>query len=132
MAEQAARMFGVQGLEVVKMGAMALDHLARRRPRPRRNLSLRIGGLRIEPDLGTLGAVARVGERLGLRVGAAALQAKLAELGITAPVIAEVEHELNREGLSLGQLAKPRPQPGTLAALTTSALMGQRAANAVT
>ena len=85
MAEQAARMFGVQGLEVVKMGAMALDRLARRRARRPRNLSLRIGGHRIAPDLGTLGALEPRRRATWLRVGAAALQAKLVELGITRP-----------------------------------------------
>jgi len=67
-----------------------------------------------------------------LNIGAAALQAKLSQLGIAQPVIREIERELNREGLSLGAVAKPPPMPGTLAALTTNAIIKRRVAVAVT
>ena len=128
VAEQAAQMFGVRGLEIVRLGSMALRHAMRpRRQGAPRNLSLRIGGYTVKPDVGTLSSLARVTGRLGWNIGSAALRAKLAEYGIGAPVIREVERELNREGLSLGALAKPPPMPGTLEALTTEALIKKRA-----
>ena len=133
VAEQAAHMFGVRGMEIVRLGASALQHALRPTSSPApRNLSIRVGGFDISPDLGTLGSLARVGNRIGWRIGAAALQAKLSQLGIGQPVIREVERELNREGLSLGALGKAPPMPGTLAALTTGAIVKQRAAGAVT
>jgi len=46
-----------------------------------------------------------------LNVGAAALRTKLATLGISDSMVGFVEEELNREGLTLGPLAKPRKLP---------------------
>jgi len=131
VAEQAAQMFGVRGLEIVRLGATTLRHALRPAPAPR-NLSIRVGGFRVSPDLGTLGNLAKVGGRIGWNIGGAVVRAKLEQLGIGQPVIREVERELNREGLSLGTLAKPPPMPGTLAALTTDAIVKKRAANAAT
>lgn len=132
VAEQAAQMFGVRGMEMVRLGAMALRHALRPMRRAPRNLSIKIGGLRISPNMGTLGSLVKVGSRIGLNIGAAALQAKLSQLGIGQPVLREIERELNREGLTLGAVAKAPPMPGTLAALTTGAIINKRAANAAT
>lgn len=131
VAEQAAQMFGVRGMEIVRLGATALRHALRPAREPR-NLSIKIGGFRVSPDLNILGSLAKVGGRIGWNIGSAALRAKLEQLGIAQPVIREVERELNREGLSLGALAKPPPMPGTLAALTTNAIVQQRTTKAVT
>jgi len=70
-------------------------------------------------------AIARVGGRLGYHAGVAALREKVADLGVTAPVLASFEHELNREGLTLGPLATPAPMAGTLAAVTPEAIAGR-------
>ena len=51
--------------------------------------------------------LARVAARVGTDVGVIAVRGKLAMLGIDAPMIDAVERELNREGLTLGPLAKP-------------------------
>ena len=54
-----------------------------------------------------MSALARIAGRVGLDVGAAALKTKLAGLGVTADMVGVLEDELNREGLTLGALAKP-------------------------
>jgi hypothetical protein len=125
VAEQTAQMFGAKGLELVRMGRLALEHATRPRNRAPRNLSIRFGGVRVAPDFGALSSLVRVGSRIGVKVGGAALQAKLAQLGLGRKVLAELEKELNREGMTLGAVAAPKPQPGTLAALTTQALTGR-------
>ncbi len=66
--------------------------------RTQRNLSLEIGGRRLSPAPWLL-ELARVAARVGGNVGAVALRAKLASLGIGGDVIGLVETELNREGL---------------------------------
>ncbi len=72
-----------------------------------------------------LAALGRIGGRVGYRVGVAALRAKLATMGVTPLMLGEVEQELNREGLSLGAMAKPAPMAGTLAAVTPDAIAGR-------
>ena len=52
------------------------------------------------------------------------LRFELGAWGIAPALIGAVEKELNREGLSLGGIARA-PIPGTLAALTTNALIGR-------
>ena len=133
VAEQAAQLFGVKGMEIVRMGTMAINHAMRRRQAAdTRNIRLNVGGITIRPDLGKLGSLARVGSRLGIRVGSALLRAKLESLGIGAPIIGELERELKKEGLTLGELAEPPPMPGTLAAVTTRALLTRRIVNEAT
>ncbi len=127
LAEQAARMFGVKGTEIVRIGALALSEAAKRRGQ--RNLRLRVGGMTMMPSLRVLEGVAKVGSRLGLKLGSAALQAKLASMGVPLPIVQEIEKELNHEGLTLGALAQPPPPPGSLAAVTTEAILRQRVAN---
>ena len=72
----------------------------------------------------TVTALTRVGGRLGYQAGLAALRAKISSLGVTPFVLSTFERELNREGLSLGPLAVPPPMPGTLAAMTPTAIAG--------
>lgn len=62
--------------------------------------------------------LARIAGRVGMDVGAVALRTKLASLGIGNDMFGLVEEELNREGLTLGELAKPRHLP-TIANFTT-------------
>lgn len=68
VAQQAAALFGGDGTSALRLGALALERLARRngmRARGaakrcgRRNLSIRIGKHRISPDIGTLTAIPR-------------------------------------------------------------------------
>jgi hypothetical protein len=131
LADREARAFGRPGQRVVRTAASAVgrldglaaaDWLERESPR---NFSLKIGPLNIKPPTAVLGALARVGGRLGYRVGIEALRAKLSALGIGGPVIKSIERELNSEGLSLGALATAAPVAGTLIALLPHALAGR-------
>jgi len=97
----------------------------------RNALSLQIGPYKINPNWEALGAVGRVGLNLGTQVGTAALQAKLASLGLTPPVMSVLEHEFNREGISLGPLAPRAPSLAALALLPSlSSLTATKAAAA--
>jgi len=131
LAEREAELYGPAGRKLVKTTALAVDRLdqlaARRwieRTEPRNALELRLGGMRMKPDTKLLGALGRVGGRLGAEVGLEALRLKLATLGIGGPVLEAIDRELKREGLSLGPLARPSPL-GTLGSLTPQALAGQ-------
>ncbi len=129
LAEREAHLFGARGVAVQRAVMATLDaaHLAyaSKAHGYRNRASVRIGRTEIRPiDLGTLGSVARVAGRVGVRVGAVAAQAALGKLGVTPELIAEVEHELNRDGLSLGPLARASedrrlfgPVMGSLAAV---------------
>lgn len=124
LAHEAAGAFGPKGVDIVRLGTVAAQHALRQ---ARRNaIGLRIGGVTIRPDFGKLLAIGRVGGRVGLRVGAELVKAKLATMGFGPEVVGAVEQELRTEGLTLGALAEPPPQPGTLAALTTGALLQRR------
>lgn len=83
----------------------------------RNKLSLQIGKYTVSPNWDLLGRLGRVGVNVGTDVGLAALQMKLATMGITPPVMSVVEHELNREGLSLGRMAPRAPSLAALALL---------------
>jgi hypothetical protein len=67
-----------------------------------------------------LASLARVGGRLGLGAGSAALRTFLSGFGINEQVFDEIESEMNREGLSLGLLAKPAPRPAAPAAIAAA------------
>jgi hypothetical protein len=82
----------------------------------------RVGRYEVRPNPGSLVALARIGNRIGTRVGGAALRAFLLTQGVPPSVVDEVEHELRREGLTLGPLASPAPIQGTLAALAADAV----------
>lgn len=124
VAEQAGRLFGVQGMDTVQLGRLAVLQMLRHRNGPHRDL--RIGGLKIPKVLTSVGKV--VG-RIGEKVGGAVIRAKMVSLGIPPQVVRELEKELNREGLSLGAVTKPLPQLGTWDALTNEALILRRIQN---
>lgn len=119
LAEREARAFGTAGVQIVQTTALALADLDRAARRNR--AELRIGKYALLPDVDVLASLARVGGRLGLGAGTAALRTFLAGFGINEQVFNEIESEMNREGLSLGLLSKPSPRPGSLAAIAASA-----------
>lgn len=111
LAEKMAKRFGPRAISIVQTTAQAVADLADEAiARSQRNLSLEIGGLKLSPAPWMSG-LARIAGRIGLNVGAAALQTKLAALGVGPEMIGLVEDELNREGLSLGPLATPKKLP---------------------
>lgn len=117
--------FGKRGRVLHHQTAKKLaQSLAAQRKRRNAGFELKLGNTTIKPDWDVLGALAKIGGRLGVQVGAAALQSQLGGLGIGADVIGALEQELNREGLSLGALAAPPPPAGSLAALTKNAIVG--------
>lgn len=112
LAEKVARKYGTRAMNIVRTTAQAIadiadEALARAQTR---NLSLEIGGTRYAPSP-WVSALARFAGRVGLDVGAVALQAKLASMGIGPDMVGLVEDELNREGLTLGTLARPPRLP---------------------
>ena len=114
LAEGVAKKYGRRALAVVRSTAQAIaeltdDALAR----AERNLT--IDGLRLEPAP-WMSALARIAGRIGMDVGAVALKSKLASLGVTPDMLGAVEHELNRDGLTLGALARP-PRFSTFASI---------------
>ncbi len=125
LAEREARMFGTPGRTIVETTARAVDRLDRDAVGRRNKVELQLGKLHVRPDMRVLSALARVGGRLGYQAGIAALREKVAGFGVTAPLLSEFEHQLNREGLTLGPLATPPPMWGSLAALTPSAIAGR-------
>ena len=135
LAEREARLYGPTGLRVVHSTARAIDQLDRlaadrwlEEQSGARNadpFQLRIGDYTFSPNIPLLGSLARVGGRIAGNVGLEALKIKLASMGITPTVLNSLEGELNREGLTLGPLAKPSPMLGSLAAMTPEALAGR-------
>ncbi len=132
LAEREAEAFGAPGRCIVATTARAIDRLdanAARRTDPgmprNAGIELRLGKVGIRPDMRIITALSRVGGRLGYQAGLAALRAKISTLGVTPFVLGKFERELNREGLSLGPLAVPPPMPGTLEAVTPTALAGR-------
>jgi hypothetical protein len=116
MAERVARKYGSRAVAVVRSTAQAIADLADEAlARAQRNLALEVGGLTLRPP-GWMSGLGRVAARVGGNIGMVALQSKLASLGITGNLVSLVEQELNREGLSLGALAKP-PTLMTFAAM---------------
>ncbi|MBE7450529.1 MAG: hypothetical protein HS111_17010 [Kofleriaceae bacterium] len=126
LAEREARVYGPAGVQVVQTTALALADLDRAARRNR--AELRIGKYTLLPDLGALAGLARVGGRIGLGAGSAALRTFLAGFGISDAMVQEIESEMNREGLSLGFLSKPAPRPGSLAAVAAAAAAKRAAA----
>jgi hypothetical protein len=124
LAAAEAPKFGKRGRALHHQTAKKLaGALAAQRRRRNAGLELKIGGLTLKPDMNVLGALGRIGGRLGLQVGSALLQGELGKLGIGIGVLSELENQLNGEGLSLGVLAAPPPPPGSLAALTKDAIL---------
>jgi len=111
IAERVARKYGSRAVAVVRSTAQAIADLADEAlARAQRNLSIEIGGHRFTPAPWVSG-LARIAGRVGLDLGAVALRTKLASLGIGGDLVGLVENELNREGMSLGGLAKPSAYP---------------------
>jgi hypothetical protein len=111
LAERVARRYGSRAIQIVRTTAQAIADLADEAlARSQRNLSLEIGGMRLEPAPWMSG-LARIAGRIGLDIGAVALRAKLASMGIGPDMFGLVEEELNREGLTLGALARPPKLP---------------------
>jgi hypothetical protein len=145
LAEREAHALGAPGLKIVHSTAKAIDALDRIAAEKwlaeqasgsdrasARNASpfeIKIGDYHLRPNVPLLGSLAKVGGRLAGNVGLEALRVKLASLGIGTPILRSVERELNREGLSLGALAKPPPMLGSLDAMTPEAIAGRWLAN---
>jgi hypothetical protein len=107
LAERVARKYGARVVAMVRSTAHAIADLADEAlARTQRNIALEVNGMRFEPPPWMSG-LARVAARVGLDVGAIALKAKLATMGISPDMIGLVEDELNQEGFTLGPLAKP-------------------------
>lgn len=139
LADRESRLWGAAGPRLVATAARAVDRLDQdaagrahagtctaKPPIEQRNApEIAIRGLHLRPDLSILGALGRVGGRIGYTAGLEALRLKLATLGLSPPVLAAMDRELQREGLSLGPLAQPAPMLGSLAALTPQAIAGR-------
>ncbi len=124
LAASEAPKFGKRGRAFHHQTAKKLANaLAAQRRRRNAGLELKLGGMTIAPDMNVLGALGRIGGRLGLQVGSALLQNELGKLGIGLGVLSELETQLNGEGLSLGVLAAPPPPAGSIAALTKDAIL---------
>lgn len=135
LADREARRWGAMGPRLVATAARAADRLdgeaarcwqARTAPGldARNAPGLRIGGLTLRPDLELLGSIGRAGARVGSNAALEALRIKLATLGAT-PVLTLFERELNRDGRTLGPIAKPPAMIGSLGALTPEAIAGR-------
>lgn len=106
LAEHVARTYGPRALAIVRSTAHAIADLADEvLARALRNAALEIDGMRLEPPPWMAG-FARIAARVGVDVGAIALRGKLRSLGVGDDMVGIVEQELNREGLSLGPLAR--------------------------
>jgi hypothetical protein len=132
LGEREANTVGLGALKVVHSTARAIDTLdqlaAQRATTPPRNnaLAALAGGVLGNRELQSfVGALTRVAGRIAGGIGLEAAKVKLGSLGISAPVIRAFETELNREGLTLGPLARPAPMVGSLDAMTPQALAGR-------
>ncbi len=111
LAERAARKYGTRALAIVRTTAQAIADLVDESiARSQRNIALEVNGMRLMPAP-WVSALAKIAARVGMDVGAVALRTKLATLGIGPDMFGLVEEELNREGLTMGELAKPRKLP---------------------
>ncbi len=132
LAERAAHSRGLADLKIVHSTARALDALdqraAQRATAPRNNpwAMFALNALASNKDLQNLfGALTKVGGRIAAGAGIEAAKLKLHSAGVSPPMITAVEKELNREGLTLGALARPSPMVGSLDAMTPQALAGR-------
>lgn len=118
LAERVAERVGQRAIQIVRTTALAvadvLDQtVAKQAEQAPRNLALEIGGLRLAPAP-WLAGIARIAGHIGADVGAVALRTKLAQLGVGNDLFDLVEEELNREGYTMGSIAKP-PKLTTIA-----------------
>ena len=130
LGEREARSYGIGALKIVHSTARAIDAIeavaAERATSPTRNdpfAALALSAFANNQQLQQLvGGLARVAGRIVGGIGLEAAKLKLGSVGVSQPVIAAFERELNREGLTLGPLAKPTPMVGSLDAMTPHAL----------
>lgn len=129
LGEREARSYGIGALKIVHSTARAIDACdalaADRATSPTRNNPYAMLGLSLANNQQLqqlIGGLARVAGRVVGGIGLEAAKLKLASVGVSPPVIAAFERELNREGLTLGPLAKPTPMVGSLDAMTPQAL----------
>ena len=124
LGERQARAYGPTGVVVVETVREVLAELEARAVRNARRRRVRVS---LRPYPGSLDAIARITGRVGSRVGGAALRAFLMTKGVPPSIVDEVEHELRREGMTLGPVASPAPRPGTLAALAADTVVKRAA-----
>lgn len=111
LAERVARTYGPRALAVVRTTAQAIAELADEAlARAQRNLALEIAGRTVRPAP-WMSMLAKIAGRVGMNLGAVALDAKLKSMGIGGDMVGLVENELNREGLTLGAVARPPKLP---------------------
>ncbi len=111
LAERTARRYGARAMAIVRTTARAIaDLLDEALARQQRNLALEAGGMRLEAPA-WLSPIASIAARVGLDLGAVALHEKLGALGIGEDLFGLVEQEANREGRTLGVLARPPKLP---------------------
>ena len=118
LAEKVARRYGPRALRIVRTTAQAIADLAdEATARTHRNMPWLLAAAQfIPPEYRS--ALAKI----GMNVGATVLRQKLASHGIGDDMFGLVEEELNREGLTLGAIAKPKKLP------TLDNMFGTRAA----
>ena len=123
LAAHEAPQWGPEGTRVVDCVAQAILD----RPAARRNaVELKPGRYRLRPAVPKgLGAAMRALGIVGLNAGTAMARVKLAALGVSPAMLDVFESELNKDGLTLGPLAKPLPPPFSLAALQKDALLAR-------
>ncbi len=93
---------------------------------PRNGVALRVGRYRLRPAIPeALRAVARTVGVVAGDVAPTVVRWQLASLGVTPAMLGVFERELNREGLSLGPLARPAPPPHSFAALSRDAIVAR-------
>ncbi|MGE0401702.1 MAG: hypothetical protein AB7T06_33680 [Kofleriaceae bacterium] len=111
LAERVARKYGPRALAVVRTTAQAIAELADEAlARAQRNFALEIAGRTMRPAP-WMSMLAKIAGRVGMNIGAVALDAKLKSMGIGGDMVGLVENELNREGLTLGAVARPPKLP---------------------
>ncbi len=118
LAEKVARRYGPRALRIVRTTAQAIADLAdEAAARTHRNMPWLLAAAQfIPPEYRS--ALAKI----GMNVGANVLRSKLASHGIGDDMFGMVEEELNREGLTMGAVAKPKKLP------TLDNMFGQRVA----
>lgn len=119
LAERVARRFGPRAIAIVRSTSQAIADLADEALAVRkRNLSIPLGdGLRLRPAPWA-SAWAKMAGRVGADVGALALRAKLASMGVPPELFALVADELRAEGVNVGRLASSPRRTSYASALT--------------
>lgn len=131
LAIREAHYFGAAGRALIREVIRALGvRMPRSGPELRNGLSLQIGPYKISPNWDVLGRIGRVGLHLGTDIGRMVLQQKLASVGLTPATMSVLEHELNREGVTLGPLAPQAPSLAALALLPALSSLGGKKSTA--